>query len=190
MKIVILSVPHTGTNFTKRLFRDLGWEDVALNAEPLDNDNAFYVGHIRHDDLLNRAKWLAVKYPLICPFRHPFRCEESWRRRKKPRPISEMIEGYKIMMDSFIPMDPYIMPVDSPLRKDCLKVMSKGLLVKLQTDWSVVGTMGTHDLKLEDCIPSDPVIKLADEMQDFLQQYYPHQESTNGYTRKKIKRRA
>ena len=167
MKIIIMSVSHTGTNFCKRLFRDKGWQDCALNQEP-DQENAFFVGHIRNDDQIQRALSLSEKYPLICPLRHPYRVEASWLKQGRGT-SKEMVQSYRLMMEKFIPLNPYIMAVDSPKREECLKVMAEGLDLPLKTDWSVQNSkVGTYAMELTDFDPSPEVQSFTKEINQFL----------------------
>jgi len=171
MRVVIASVSHTGTNFCKRLFIDKGWEDCAFNQEP-SQGNAYLVGHIRHDDQIERALSLAQKYPLICPFRHPYRVEESWLRQGRGT-SRDLVKCFELMFDKFLPLKPYIMPVDSPTREKWLDAMAKGLKLDLKTDWEVMNSKAnTYAMELSEFTPSDEIIRFTKEINQFLGQYY------------------
>ena len=169
MEIVILSVPHTGTNFCKRLFRDLGWEDVGLNERPRQK-NAFYTGHVLKQGQIDAGLELSKSRPLLVPFRHPFRVEESWRRHK--RDMDDLIPAFKALMDQIVPKNPYFMPVDSCVRELSLKHLSDGIGVPLKTTWEVIGSTGTAEMEFEDFSPSEGIRHLADEMKPLLDRWY------------------
>lgn len=169
MNIVLCSVPHTGTWFTIRLFTALRMAENGLTPAVVE-DNTVYHGHMLKGTQVHAALRLARDMPLVCPLRHPYRCEESWKRRKKD--VSEMIECFRFYMDKFVPMTPYIMPVDSPRREQALRAMAAGLGLPLQTDWPVVnGKQNTHDVDLSELSPSPAVVSLVEEMQ-FLRRFY------------------
>lgn len=172
MRVVIASIPHTGTNFAKRLFRDKGWEDCPFNQEPSTPD-AFNVGHIRDDDLFPMGLRLAEHgIPLICPFRHPYRVEESWRRQKRGS-SKELVRCFQLLINKCLPHNPYILPVDSPIRERWLDEMAKGLGIPLKTDWEVINTKaGTFDMSLDEFKPSDEIIAFTKEINQFLGTYY------------------
>lgn len=169
-KVVLISVPHTGTWFTIRLFKGLNETNLVPSVI---EDDTIYHGHMLKGTQVCAALRLAKMMPLVCPLRHPYRVEESWKRRGKD--IAEMIECFRIYQDKFIPLDPYIMPVDSPYRGEALLKMSLGLDVPFVTDWPVVnGKKDTHDIPLEDLSPSQTVIELVQDMQPFLSRFYGH----------------
>jgi hypothetical protein len=110
-------------------------------------------------------------HPLICPLRHPYLVEESWKRRGKE--IAPMIEAFRLLYTYCIPRNPLIMAVDSVAREGCLKLLSAALDVELTTDWSPERSIsGTYDLSFRDMNASDEVLELADEMAPLLSQYY------------------
>lgn len=170
MNIVLISVPHTGTWFTIRLFTALRMAENNLVPARIE-DNTVYHGHMLKGTQIGAALRLAKDMPLVCPLRHPYRCEESWKRRQKD--VSEMVECFRLYMEKFVPLNPYIMPVDSPRREQCLRAMAAGLGLPLQTDWPVVnGKADTHELDLPELSPSPSVVSLVEEMRPFLSRFY------------------
>ena len=169
MNVCLISVPHTGTWFTIRLFK--GMLEDGLNPARIE-DNTVYHGHMLKGGQVCAALRMAKDMPLVCPLRHPYRCEESWKRRKKD--VSEMVECFRIYMDKFVPLNPYVMPVDSPRRDQCLRAMAAGLGMDLRADWGNVvnGKSGTHDLALSELSPSPAVVSLVKEMGPFLSRFY------------------
>lgn len=167
---VVISVPHTGTNFTMKLFTDQGFKGHSLMAIS-HSPWTLYQGHVMKSSQINRALELAESMPLVIPMRHPYRVEESWRRRRKP--VGEMVTSFQVLMERFVPLDPYFMPVDSPVRESALARLSAGLGVEFGTTWAVHGgETGTHDLALDDLAPSNAVRELVATMQPLISRFY------------------
>jgi hypothetical protein len=170
VNVVLISVPHTGTWFTIRLLTAAGLRETHLNPAKIE-DGHVYHGHMLKGTQTHAAMRLATQMPLVCPLRHPFRVEESWRRKGKD--IGYMIECFRIYQDKFLPLDPLVMPVDSPKKNHALSELSAGLGLDLATDWSVVnGKSGTDGLDLTEFDPSPGVVDLVSEMHPFLARYY------------------
>lgn len=171
MNIVLCSVPHTGTWFTIRLFTSFGMQENGLNPAVVE-DNTVYHGHMLKGGQVGAAVRFADSgMPLVCPLRHPYRCEESWKRRQKD--VSEMIECFRLYMEKFVPLNPYVMPIDSPVRDQALRAMAAGLGLPLKTDWPVVnGKQDTHDVALSELSPSPAVVGLVEDMRPFLSRFY------------------
>lgn len=171
MNVCIMSVPHTGTTFTEELLRK------NLRLHPTDcqdrGENLIHREHTYNEDKIRLAIQLLNEQPmpLICPMRHPFVTEEAWKRRKYE--VDRMVLAYRNLVKHFFPMKPLIMAVDSPKREECLEKLSEALKFDLKTDWKPERVVGkTHDLSWKDMTPSDEVKRLADEMGDFLGEYY------------------
>jgi hypothetical protein len=160
--VVSISVPHTGTYFTLKLFTDAGFTDGSLFHQPR-SDSHVYHGHMLKEAQIARALDLACDMPLVIPFRHPFRVEHSWNLRS--RPISEMLQCYRTLIDRFLPLNPYFVPIDSERRAEVLERLSASLEVRLSTDGAVInGVKGTHKMKMGEFQPSMPVMELVDEL--------------------------
>lgn len=167
---VSISIPHTGTYFTIRLFTDAGFTDGSL-FHPARSDSHLYHGHMLKEAQIARALDLASEVPLVIPFRHPYRVEHSWNLRARPLP--EMFDCYRTFIERFLPLNPYLMPVDSPRREEVLDGLAESLGARFATDWSVVnGVKGTHVMKLEDYRPSKRVIDLVDEISPWMERMY------------------
>jgi hypothetical protein len=120
---------------------------------------------------IQRALDLALEMPLIVPLRHPYRVEESWKRRGKS--VAELVSCFDTLAEKFAPLRPCFMPVDSPRREEALQELSGELGVELSTDWAVVhGEAGTHSLALEDLSPSPPVVDLVARLAPLLSRFY------------------
>lgn len=168
---MLLSVPHTGTYLTIRLFAACGLRESTL-VPARREENTIYHGHMLKGTQVGMGMKLAQQMPLVCPLRHPYRVEESWKRRGKD--VGEMAACFRIYMDKFLPLGPYIVPVDSPMRDEAIRRMSDGLGMELKPDWSVVvnGKCGTDSLSLSELSPSESVRQLVSEMNPFLARFY------------------
>lgn len=167
--VVLISIPHTGTWFTIRLLTEAGLGECGL----LDRASrpSVYHGHMVKRGQVEKALELSERMPLVIPMRHPFRVERSWVLREKP--TGPMFAAFRTFLRDFWPLRPYLMPVDSPRRVEALGRLGDGLGLELSTDWSVVnGAMNTHDVQLDDLLPSESVVELAEEMRPILAEYY------------------
>lgn len=160
MNVVLSSIPHTGTWFTVRLFTERGFNEKGL-FEKAEGDTIF-LGHMMKEGQIGRAVQLSDYMPLVIPMRHPFRVEESWKRRGLD--VSELVSCFQTLIERFLPLEPYILPIDSPKREEALQALSEGVGIDLKTDWEVVhGIVGTHDLDLADCEPSEAISAIVQE---------------------------
>ena len=169
--VLILSVPHTGTTFTEKLFMSIGYHDAPLNQR--GDGKSIHRSHIDNDSHLIQGLLLRKdeNLPLIVPLRHPFLTEESWRRRGKEN--EGMIHGFRNLMDRLYPLDPYWMPVDSEKRVQCLEILNQGLDLEIFTQWAPERSIGkTYDMTWRDCDPSSEVMELAQDMKPLLEIFY------------------
>jgi hypothetical protein len=167
-QLVLISVPYTGTNFTLGLFAAEGFEPVPLN-KPVAG-KVIYQGHMTSGNQVRFACELAASRPLVIPLRHPFRACESARRRGAS--VGSILAAYRTFSDVFLPMSPYLLPVDS-VRRDCYLGRLREEWPGLATDWGVVGShSGTSDLELKDCQPSQAEIDLVEELETLLSPIY------------------
>ena len=167
MHVVLLTIPYSGTNFTADLFVRRGFERCGFFDEPAGD--AVYVGHMVRNVQIDKALELAQDRPLITTFRHPFRIEESARRLNNP--------AYLAALDNFfsqiLPLNPFIVPVDSDSRDDYLQELEFSLGFGLETDWEPLGVKaGTNEMQLSDFRPSPEIIGLCLEQHQFLAQLY------------------
>jgi hypothetical protein len=169
--VVSISIPHTGTYFTIKLFTDAGFTDGSLFHQAR-SDSHVYHGHMIKETQIARAEELALEMPLVIPFRHPYRVAHSWNMRGKP--LDEMFRCYEAFVERFLPLKPYLMPVDSDRREEALQRISDGVGVRLTTDWSVVnGMKSTHKLKLEDIPPpSKKLVELVSRLEPVMADLY------------------
>lgn len=172
MQIVIITVPHTGTNYAKSLFRRMGWEELGLNESPRKDGDCYYSGHMLKATQIEPALTLAKTRPLVIPLRHPYLVEESWRRRGKN--IGEMVAAFHTLLSKFHPLNPHYIPVDLPqARSDAIKRISRELGRPILDSSTVVNsTANTHSLQPEDTTPSRQVVELCETMQPILENFY------------------
>lgn len=168
--VVSISIPHTGTYFTIKLFTDAGFSEGSL-FHPARGASHIYHGHMLKAAQIERATELACEMPLVIPFRHPYRVEHSWNLRT--RPIDEMLRCYRTLIERFMPLKPYWVPIDSERRGEILQRMSESLGVTLSTDGSVInGVKGTHKMKMSEFVPSREVIALTEELAPLMAEFY------------------
>ena len=160
-EIVIITVPHTGTNYAKSLFRQRGWEDVAVTEQPREGKSCFYAGHMIKDTQVMPALELAKTRPLVIPLRHPYRVELSWDRRGKDK--KEMFQAFDNLLKHFDPLNPFYIPVDEPKqRRIAVQEISDSLGIALQDTGEIVNSKAhTYDVPFDDITPSPEVIELA-----------------------------
>jgi hypothetical protein len=160
-----ISIPHTGTYFTIRLFTDAGFDETSLFSPLFRPNPTIYHGHMLKQGQIDRALELAEIMPLVIPFRHPYRVEHSWNVRARPLP--EMFDCYRTLITKFLPLKPYFMPIDSPRRAEVLARISRSIgHVNLTTDGSVVnGVKGTHKMRMDEFTPSKKVVELAKSLE-------------------------
>ena len=166
-EIILISVPYTGTNFTAKLFTDRGYSRIGMN-EPADGDCIRVAHCIKNTQIDPALKHVGAGCHLVLPCRHPFRCEESYRRRGDD--VSVMIEAFDTLIEQFSPLTPYLMCVDSESRYDQLEKL-KELDPRIKTDWEVVASKsGTADMT--EFSPSDAVRDLVSRHSLFFGQFY------------------
>lgn len=169
MEAVLMSVPHTGTNYTRRFFREKGWDAVALNDRPNPRRPTLYSAHIMKQTQIGPALKLAERMPLVCPMRHPYWVEESWKRRGKD--IGLLIRCFHEMAEHFGHAHYFI--VDSPDREGELQRLSGHIGVQFKPDWTVVGSkQHTHDLPRDEISPSQDIERLVSDLASFLSRFY------------------
>jgi len=111
--LVLCTVPHTGTQWCVRLLADQGWHELGLNYS--GNSHKFphlYHGHCMKGSQLTFAIERAKRgTPVIMPMRHPYRVQESWRRRDE-RNMGGLIPTYRNMLEELLPYVRVWLPID------------------------------------------------------------------------------
>lgn len=166
--MIVPTVPYTGTNFVAELFRSAGHEVLGLTQKP---GRAKYIRqcHVLKPSQIDAAEAHAGVMPVVIPLRHPFRVEESWKR--KGLDIKEMIRAFKTIEERFLRFAPYFLPIDHDRREEYLDSL-RAIDPDLQTDWPVIESKsGTYGLSLDDLSPSREVEALIQET-EYLRKLY------------------
>jgi len=169
MKILIPTVPHSGTHLIHDMFAQAGFE-----SSPIQNKhtgNTVTTTHIDRDERLNRVLSMMNEYQAVTPIRHPYLVEESWRRREQPlEPLYASLRRLPALYEA----GALVVPVDSPQRDKYIKRINKSLGINLKPDWKTVvnGFHNTHNLTYKDVKPSDEIKALTRELSYFLSNFY------------------
>lgn len=160
-EICLITVPHTGTGFVRELFVSNGWQDVGLNADGSKfRDPIIYQGHCEKSGQVTFALQLAKRMPMISAMRHPYRVEESWRRRG----ITEIVRLYRAYYQMLLMLKDHVrvwVPVDgTPLCKHIAhKQLDEVAGKDLQIDWVTLvnAEKNTHAVPLHELEPSKDI---------------------------------
>jgi hypothetical protein len=144
--------------FVREIFVINGWEETTLNGRA-HGTPMLYQGHCEKASQCVQAMELALSMPLIMPLRHPFRVEESWKRRGES--AKRMMRAYINMLDSLRSFVSVWVPIDGdPIRRHQAHArLSKEAGKTLVIDWDTVinSKHGTHHVDLKTLDPSDDV---------------------------------
>ena len=161
-EICLISVPHNGTLFTLDVFRRHGWKEASLNELPPKHVPTVYQGHCTKLGQTMMALELGRRMPIVMPLRHPYRVEESWRRRGYPpdQVLTDLVFAYRHMFTQladraiFLPLDAN--PLTRAKQHDELNAAAG---VELAIDWDniVGGKNNTHAIKLSALDPSPQI---------------------------------
>ena len=113
---------------------------------------------------------LSMGLPIVCPLRHPYWVEETWKRHGKD--IGQLVECFYTLIDRLVRYgDAHIFVIDSDDREAKIRGLSEFIGEDFETDWQVVASkQNTHSLRLEDLSPSDEIMRLAED--EFFQKFY------------------
>jgi len=161
--LCLISVPHTGTRWCMKVLTDARpkWHELNFNySGPRHQVPHLYHGHCTKGAQTGMClERVRQGTPLIMPMRHPYRVEESWRRRE--RDISGLIPAYRNMLDELLPHVKVFLPVDgSPLHRGIAERVLNELVGRaLPYKWQVVENSqgATYNLHLADAEPSDEI---------------------------------
>ncbi len=137
------------------------WHELGLNYT--GNGHQFprlYHGHCTKGTQTGFAlDWARKGLPVIMPMRHPYRVEESWRRRE--RDMAGLLPAYENMLDVLRPHVRCWLPVDAaPLVCAVAEDILNDIVGRrLRYPWRVVENSvgGTCNLQLADTEPSDAI---------------------------------
>lgn len=163
--LILVTIPHTGTRWTEDLFIEHRpkWHELNLNFRGTHHQwPHLYRGHCVHraavDDAIEKAK---SGIHMIMTMRHPYRVEESWRRRGKD--LRELLQCYTHFLDHLRPYVSAYVPIDgSPVGKEIAeRVVNNVANTTLKYRWdkkkNVDRKSCTYDLSLLDTDPSDHI---------------------------------
>jgi hypothetical protein len=120
MMVNLVSVPHTGTKFLRKLLIDHGIDFTMTHYFE-------FQGGVT-----------------VSPIRDPLKCYNTFMRRQ--RPISQFYDSWHRFNEFYETQDYPIIPVDVKThRTKALKKLSERLGVPLRTDWKPVGTSKNLD---------------------------------------------
>lgn len=180
--ITLATIPHTGTNWVKRLFKQADPRYVLLNFDysgPTHNLPHLYVGHVNEENAVNDILSRVWDTPLVMTMRHPYLVEESWKRREKD--LDRLLGCYSAWFDHLIGYVDVYVPIDgSPL---CQRVAEAALNMqagtKFKYEWSVPiaseKRSNTSNLSLRDCEPSSMIREIR--AHPVFTEFYGSQES-------------
>jgi hypothetical protein len=153
-EICLISVPHNGTMFTREIFVSNGWHEQSLNGRP-NPTPTLYQGHCEKSNQVWQALDLGERMPIVMPLRHPYRVEESWRRRGLDP--HRMVAAYRNML---LVLELHVavwVPIDAvDLRKNTEEQLSDAAGKELKIDWDTLvnAEKNTHDIDISKLDPS------------------------------------
>ena len=177
MHVFVASVHHTGTQFTQKLFEDLGYEvSDKTPAEAGNSVNYFHRCHIADAVRTELKQWMNMDIPKIVPLRHPVEVAKSWKARGKK--LSIMLTQFELLQEVVLPRNPLFLPVDHGNRDAYFDMIRLKADIKLNTDWTPhggkrVGSGHPSQLTVPDFTPADLGLLLSLSAMDWLTQLYP-----------------
>jgi len=166
-KFLLVSVPHTGTNFTLYMLRKgLG--------QPQDISRILCYGHLDRHKMEMLLEFARVA-PTVVPLRHPAAVVRSWGWRYVNRPeLYEELPGYyQRLVEDIDPLDPYYLPIDVEDRQVWLDKLSAGFGLPLVTQWKPVNRGKDKSEVYEDTQKDREVLKyLETEYAEFFSRFY------------------
>ena len=154
-ELCLISVPHNGTNFVREIFVSQGWNDITLVGRK--TGPTMYQGHCEKLTQTLAAIELSHRMPVIMPLRHPYRVEESWRRRNED--TDRMLSAYAHMLDYLRPCVTVWVPIDgdNQVRQFARQRLNEaaGKTLSIVWDRPVNSLHGTHALDISTLDPSE-----------------------------------
>ena len=161
-EVCLISVPHTGTMFVREIFVSNGWADVGLNADGSRfGKPVIYQGHCEKPTQVHMALDLSKRMPLVSPMRHPYRVEESWRRRPYGGDLARLHRAYYQLLHYIAARTRLWIPVDGmPLCKHIAhKQLNEIAGKEMKVDWNTLvnAEKNTHAVPLHELSPSKEI---------------------------------
>lgn len=178
MFVFIASVHHTGTQFTQKLFEDLGYIPTDKTPQEAGNSaNYFHRCHISDSIMTELTDWLHMGVPIVVPLRHPIEVARSWLARKKP--ISQMVRQFEILEQQVDGFKPLYLPIDHYDRNTYLHYLRLEIDPNIDTDWPIVGGKQEGSDHAEQLAYVEPNFDDYEYLQklhesELLHSFYPH----------------
>lgn len=174
-RVIIGSVPHTGTNLMKEILKYAGYRTMSPSDHVASCKKIAHVAHVLKETQISQILSLGRDWPVVCPLRHPYRVAESWRRMSWPWTEDEMVEAFRVLVNRIIvPLGASVVPVDSPFRDGYLRALGERIGEDLKSDWPIVAPKAnTHGLSMDELSPTPKTEALVREIGEFLGEYYP-----------------
>lgn len=178
MFVFIGSVHHTGTQFTQKLFEDIGYVGTDKTPKEAGNScNYFHRCHLSDSIMTELNNWLHEDVPLIVPLRHPVEVMHTWLR-KRDKPLEVMLRQWQILYEHVDSFKPLYLPMDHAERDRYFTNLRLKTDLKLITDWAVVGSKragSDHPAQEQPVVPEPEHIEMMRELsyQPFFERFYP-----------------
>ena len=175
--VFVASVHHTGTQFTQKLFEELGYVVTDKTPQEAGNScNYFHRCHIADAVRSELKQWMNMDIPKIVPLRHPVEVAKSWKAREKK--LSIMLRQFELLEEVVLPRGPMFLPVDHEDRDRYFTNIRLKTDLKLNTDWEPkggkrVGSPHPAQLKVPDFDGADIGLLLSLLKMDWLTEIYP-----------------
>jgi hypothetical protein len=142
--------------FTREIFVSNGWHEMGLNGRPNPTPTLFQ-GHCEKAGQCVQALELSGRMPIVMPLRHPYRVEESWKRRGED--TKRMQQAYNHMLKVMRRDVAVWLPIDAwpSVRSEQHRRLNQMAGKQLKVDWNDVvnGEHATHAVELSTLDPSD-----------------------------------
>lgn len=131
--VFLCTIPHTGTQFFRKVFQDAGLEEVGfgnVKNGKTRGPGRFVTCHVTPAGLRDVGRFEGV---LVTTTRNDADLEASWRRRGKD---IETLNRYRKRWEMLLEHSPYILTIDADNRRtQRLDDLSKRLGIPLVAQW-------------------------------------------------------
>ena len=137
-KVILATIPHTGTHFFKKLLEDHGFEVKAI--------------HVTDNGLKQVNSKVSAGWVLVTTYRNIDRVLKSWHMRgREGQSLNQYLENWYTLHQ----WEPIVVSFDNN-REARLEFLSAVLDVELKTDWESVNvTPRKYDIKTDTFTPMD-----------------------------------
>lgn len=170
--VLVLGVPHSGTNFAEQLVRGdrRNVHGLACRLAEYGSSHLLEPGGyatVRTDECSDGGlRDLCKNSLVVVPVRSPRAVALSWVARGKN--LDQMLAQWDRLIALAADFPFAYLPLDSPRRNEFLTLLASRLEVPLTTDWAEVGSF-----KSERALPPEYDARLADlERRDFFRRLY------------------